>query len=54
MHAEAAAVELAVRKVLDDEKIGGRGLRTGDLGGKTKTAEFGDAFIEELEKALKA
>ncbi|TIB90080.1 3-isopropylmalate dehydrogenase [Wallemia mellicola] len=54
LHAEAAAVELAVRKVLDDEKIGGRGLRTGDLGGKTKTAEFGDAFIEELEKALKA
>ncbi|TIA72270.1 hypothetical protein E3P91_02158 [Wallemia ichthyophaga] len=52
LHAEAAAVELAVRRVLDDKQIGGHGLRTGDLGGSTKTVEFGNAVIEELGKAL--
>ena len=53
LHKEAEAVELAVRKTLDDVAIGGRGLRTGDLGGKTTTIEFGNIVIEELAKVYK-
>ncbi|KII94966.1 hypothetical protein PLICRDRAFT_128351, partial [Plicaturopsis crispa FD-325 SS-3] len=48
----AKAVEDAVRKVLDDEKDGGRGVRTADLGGKASTVEVGDRVLEELGKLL--
>jgi len=44
--AEAKAVEEAVRKTLDS------GVRTGDIGGKSGTVEFGDAVVAELEKLL--
>lgn len=47
---EAQAVEAAVRKVLDDESIGGYGTRTVDLGGKATTAELGDKVIEALKQ----
>ncbi|KAI9346094.1 3-isopropylmalate dehydrogenase [Zopfochytrium polystomum] len=49
---DARAVEDAVRKVLDDAKDGGRGLRTRDLGGLATTREVGDAVVEELRKIL--
>ena len=42
----------AVEKVLDGADLGGRGLRTADLGGKASTQEIGDAVIAELEKLL--
>lgn len=49
---EAQAVEAAVRKVLDDESIGGYGMRTADLGGKATTDELGDKVIEALKQLL--
>lgn len=49
---EAQAVEAAVRKVLDDEDIGGYGLKTADLGGKATTAELGDKVVEVLKTLL--
>ncbi|KAF8551481.1 3-isopropylmalate dehydrogenase [Imleria badia] len=49
---EAQAVEAAVRKVLDDESIGGYGTRTADLGGKATTTEVGDKVIEALKRML--
>lgn len=42
----------AVEKVLDSAEMGGKGLRTADLGGKTSTKEMGQAVLEELEKLL--
>jgi 3-isopropylmalate dehydrogenase len=50
---EAQAVESAVRKVLDDQSIGGLGLRTKDLGGFVKTMEMGDAIVETLLKSIR-
>ena len=44
----AAAIEQAVRKVLDSPEIGGFGLRTADLGGKATTKEIGDKVTEVL------
>ena len=44
---EAKAVEAAVRNAIEG------GVRTGDIGGKAKTAEVGDAVAGELEKLLK-
>jgi 3-isopropylmalate dehydrogenase len=49
---EARAVEAAVRKVLDDESVGGDGARTADLGGKTTTIELGDKVVEALKTLL--
>jgi 3-isopropylmalate dehydrogenase len=49
---QAAAIESAVRKVLDDTSIGGYGLRTADLGGKVTTTEIGDKIIEVLKELL--
>jgi 3-isopropylmalate dehydrogenase len=48
----AEAIEAAVRKVLDDEKIGGMGLRTKDLGGDVRTYELGDKVVEALQSLL--
>lgn len=50
--AAAEKIEAAVRKVLDAPEVGGRGLRTGDLGGAASTKEIGQAIYEELEKLL--
>ncbi|KAH7930688.1 3-isopropylmalate dehydrogenase [Leucogyrophana mollusca] len=49
---EAQAVEAAVRKVLDDEAIGGFAVRTADLGGKATTIEIGDKVVEVLKGLL--
>jgi 3-isopropylmalate dehydrogenase len=46
MHAEAKAVEEAVRRTIDS------GVRTGDIGGSSKTVEVGDAVALELAKIL--
>lgn len=43
---EAKAIETAVRNVIES------GVRTGDIGGKAKTSEVGDAVAAELEKHL--
>ncbi|CAH0037994.1 unnamed protein product [Clonostachys solani] len=51
---EAAAVEQAVVKVLDTKENGGLEIRTGDLGGKAKCSEVGDAVCEVLRGLLKA
>lgn len=42
------AVDEAVRNVIDS------GIRTGDIGGKAKTSEVGDAVASELSKILSA
>lgn len=44
---DAKAIEAAVRNAVE------AGIRTGDIGGKSKTAEVGDAVAAELEKLLK-
>lgn len=44
----AEKIELAVRKVLDDESF-----RTKDLGGQKSTTETGDKIVEVLESLLK-
>ena len=44
--AEAKAVEEAVRRTIDS------GIRTGDIGGNSSTAEVGDGTARELEKIL--
>ena len=44
---DARAVETAVSNVIE------AGTRTGDIGGKSSTAEVGDAVAAELEKLLK-
>lgn len=50
--AEAKLVEEAVRVVLDDEKAGGFGYRTKDLGGQKSTTEVGDKVVEVLKGLL--
>ncbi|GAA6062999.1 hypothetical protein JCM10212_004981 [Sporobolomyces blumeae] len=50
--AYAQQVEEAVRVVLDDEKAGGFGYRTKDLGGDKKTNEVGDKVVEVLAGLL--
>ena len=52
MAKEAAAIEQAVRKVLDSQEIGGFGLRTGDLGGSATTKQVGDKVLEVLDTLL--
>ena len=52
MPKEAAAIEQAVRKVLDSQEIGGFGLRTGDLGGSATTKQVGDKVLEVLDTLL--
>lgn len=47
MFDEARLIEKAVRHVIE------AGVRTGDIGGKSTTAEVGDAVTAELEKLLK-
>lgn len=49
---QAQAIEAAVRKVLDDKKIGGLGLRTKDLGGEVGTKEMGDHIVATLKDLL--
>lgn len=44
---DAKAIEAAVSNAIE------AGHRTGDLGGKAKTSEVGDAVAAELEKILK-
>ncbi|KAH8929065.1 3-isopropylmalate dehydrogenase [Atractiella rhizophila] len=51
---EAKAVEEAVRKVLDEKSLGGKELRTKDLGGGAGTKEVGDAVCEILKGLLDA
>jgi 3-isopropylmalate dehydrogenase len=46
LHAECAAVELAVRRVIE------AGVRTRDIGGTNSTTEVGDAIAKEVEKIL--
>lgn len=49
---EAQAVEVAVRKVLDEPSAGGFGIRTADLQGKATTVEVGDKVVEVLKSLL--
>ncbi|EJT71193.1 hypothetical protein GGTG_10453 [Gaeumannomyces tritici R3-111a-1] len=49
---EAAAVEKAVGHVLDSKEAGGLEIRTGDLGGRARTNEVGDAICAALRKSL--
>lgn len=49
---QAQAIEAAVRKVLDDQNIGGLGLRTKDLGGEVSTKEMGDQIVATLKDLL--
>lgn len=49
---EAAAIEQAVRKVLDTTDMGGFGVRTGDLGGSATTKEVGDKVLQVLNDLL--
>ncbi|KAL7420194.1 3-isopropylmalate dehydrogenase [Cryptotrichosporon argae] len=51
---EAALIEDAVRKVLDEVADGGFDYRTRDLGGDKGTVEVGDKVVEVLEGLLKA
>lgn len=52
LDAEAEAIELAVRKVLDEVSEGGKGLRTADLAGQVSTQELGDSVVESLRSIL--
>ena len=49
---EAAAIEQAVRKVLDTTDMGGFGMRTRDLGGSATTKEVGDKVLQVLNDLL--
>ena len=49
---EAAAIEQAVRKVLDTTDMGGFGVRTRDLGGSATTKEVGDKVLQVLDDLL--
>ncbi|KAG9002053.1 3-isopropylmalate dehydrogenase [Tulasnella sp. JGI-2019a] len=49
---QARAIEVAVRKVLDTEDMGGCGFRTRDLGGTKGTVETGDKIVEILSGLL--
>ncbi|KAH6915120.1 3-isopropylmalate dehydrogenase [Coprinopsis sp. MPI-PUGE-AT-0042] len=48
----AAAIETAVRKVLDNPEIGGHGLRTADLKGNVSTSQLGNTVVEILKSLL--
>lgn len=52
MSSSADAIEKAVTRVLDDQSIGGLGIRTGDLDGRATTAEMSEAIQSELRKLL--
>jgi 3-isopropylmalate dehydrogenase len=43
----AKKIDEATKIVID------KGIRTGDIGGKAKTAEVGDAVAKELDELLK-
>lgn len=49
---QAAAIETAVRKVLDAKQDGGLELRTKDLGGEVTTQEVGDKVVEVVKTLL--
>ncbi|OAV88051.1 3-isopropylmalate dehydrogenase [Puccinia triticina 1-1 BBBD Race 1] len=49
---QAEQIELAVRKVLDSQETGGRGLRTADLKGHASTKQLGDAVVSALKTIL--
>ncbi|WAQ83963.1 hypothetical protein PtA15_4A414 [Puccinia triticina] len=49
---QAEQIELAVRKVLDSQETGGRGLRTADLKGRASTKQLGDAVVSALKTIL--
>ena len=48
----AQAIESAVRRVLDEERVGGFGFRTKDLGGSVSTTQMGDKILEALKESL--
>lgn len=48
----AKAIEEAVQRALDAKELGGRGIRTADLGGTASTNEMGDAVAEALRSLL--
>ena len=48
----AKAIETAVRRVLDEEKLGGFGFRTKDLGGSVTTTQMGNKILEALKEIL--
>ena len=48
----AQAIESAVRRVLDEENVGGFGFRTKDLGGNASTTQMGDKILEALKADL--
>jgi len=48
MPQEAKAIDKAVENVIES------GVRTADIGGKSKTKEVGDAVAAELSKLLRA
>jgi len=52
LKAQSDAIEDAVQYVLDDESIGGLGLRTGDLGGEATTVQIGDAITARVAEIL--
>ncbi|KAJ3122098.1 3-isopropylmalate dehydrogenase [Nowakowskiella sp. JEL0407] len=52
MEKQAKAVEDAVRIALDDAELGGKGIRTKDLGGNVGTKEVGDLVAEILSGLL--
>lgn len=49
---EAEQIELAVRRVLDNQELGGQGLRTADLKGQASTKQLGDAVVSTLKTIL--
>ncbi|KAI8454951.1 3-isopropylmalate dehydrogenase [Phakopsora pachyrhizi] len=49
---EAGFIEDAVRKVLDDVSVGGKGLRTADLQGNASTQKLGDSVVATLKEIL--
>lgn len=51
---EGEAIEIAVKKVLDEVEDGGKGLLTRDLGGSASTKEIGDAVAAQLKTILDA
>jgi len=48
----AQAIESAVRRVLDEERAGGFGFKTKDLGGNVSTTQMGDKILEALKETL--
>ena len=48
----AQAIESAVRRVLDEKKVGGFEFRTKDLGGNVSTEQMGDKILEALKETF--